>query len=120
MPLGLSSCERRTSSLKYELPPSMIASPACKCWASFCTVCSVGPPAGTMIHTAPRGFSPADQASSDCEPNPPFAPPPPPPRQCLHRIGAEIGNNQRMSAAHEPPRHIRSHAAQPHHSQLHS
>jgi hypothetical protein len=37
------------SSLKYELPPSMIVSPASILLPSSSTVDSVGPPAGTMI-----------------------------------------------------------------------
>src|SRR5690349_2678220 len=56
MPLGSSDLERRTSSLKYELPPSMMMSPDSSSCASCSTVFSVGPPAGTMIQTA-RGWA---------------------------------------------------------------
>ena len=75
----------------------MMASPACMCCASFCTVASVGPPAGTMIQTARGGVSLAIKSSSEDDPVAPS------PAKLLHRIGAEIGNDQlnvrRASAA---------------------
>src|SRR5579872_73218 len=52
----------------------MMASPDCRCCASFCTVCSVGPPAGTMIQTARGGFSFEIKSSSDDEPVAPSLP----------------------------------------------
>ena len=36
--------------------------------------------------------------------------------QSLHGIGAEIGNDELMSAAHQAPRHVRAHAPQTYHS----
>ena len=36
--------------------------------------------------------------------------------QLLDSVGTQIGNHQRMSPAHQPPRHVRAHAAQSHHS----
>jgi len=38
----------------------------------------------------------------------------------LHGVGAEIRDYELMSAAHQAPSHVRTHAPQPHHSQLHA
>ena len=65
MPRGDSARARRTSSLKWLLPPSMIVSPDCSCSASAVTVCSVGSPAGTMSHTARGGARRAARSASD-------------------------------------------------------
>jgi hypothetical protein len=40
--------------------------------------------------------------------------------QLLHRIRTQIGNYDLMPAAHQTARHVRAHAAQTYHSQLHS
>ena len=39
--------------------------------------------------------------------------------ELLHRIRAQIRDDELMSAAHQAARHVRAHAAQTHHSQLH-
>src|SRR6202158_109984 len=52
----------------------VMASRDCRGAPSFCTVASVGPPAGTMIQTARGGVSLAIRSSSDAEP---VAPSPP-------------------------------------------
>ena len=78
--------------------------------ASFCTVASVGPPAGTMIQTARGGVSLAIRSSSEAEPVAPS------PARLLYRVRAEVGNHELMSAAHQSPRHIRAHAAETYHS----
>src|SRR5215470_12859625 len=51
----------------------MIVSPACMAWARFWTVCSVGPPAGTIIQTARGGFS---LLTRSCREDDPTAPSP--------------------------------------------
>ena len=40
--------------------------------------------------------------------------------QFFDGVGAEIGNYELMSAAHQAARHVRAHAAQTYHSQLHA
>ena len=52
MPAGFNISARRTSSLKKELPPSMIVSPEESSLESSITESSVGCPAGTMSQTA--------------------------------------------------------------------
>src|ERR1700682_2170611 len=57
MPLVFSVLDRRLSSVHLELPPSTIVSPPSSSFASLSTVCCVGSPAGTMIHTIRGAFS---------------------------------------------------------------
>src|SRR3954468_11715832 len=63
MSFSLSISARRLSSVQRVLPPSITVSPASSSSPSFSTVCSVGSPAGTMIHTI-RGFSSFSTISS--------------------------------------------------------
>jgi hypothetical protein len=73
MPFGASSFARRTSSLKYVLPPSMIASPRPSRAPSSRTVLSVMSPAGTMHHAVFGDSSFATNSSSDAAPVAPSA-----------------------------------------------
>jgi hypothetical protein len=56
MPSLRSTLARAMSSVHFELPPSMMVSPFSSSLESLSTVCCVGSPAGTMIHTS-RGAS---------------------------------------------------------------
>src|SRR5437867_541674 len=68
-----SPCARRTSSWKFEFPPSMMMSPADSSDVSALIVDSVGSPAGTISQTA-RGEESADTtAASDATPWAPAA-----------------------------------------------
>ena len=80
---------------------------------SACTLCSVGPPAGT-ISQATRGLpSLPTKSSSDDEAIAPSR------GNVLHVVGAEVGDDDFMSAAHQAPRHVGAHFAQADHSQSH-
>ena len=72
--LAPSTCARRTSSWKFVLPPSMIASPADSSLPSALTVDSVGSPEGTITQTARGGESASTRVSSVDTPLAPAAP----------------------------------------------
>ena len=58
-----------------------------------------------MIQTARGGFSLPTRSSSDDDPAAPS------PAKLLYGIRAEIGNDELMSAAHQPARHVGAHAS---------
>src|SRR3569832_1354462 len=96
MPFAATIFARRMSSLKNELPPSMIVSPDSSILPSSSTVASEGPPAGTMTQMC-RAFG----------------------RELLHRIRTAIVRDDRVAVLHEPPRHVGAHPAESDHSELH-
>src|SRR3954452_16458114 len=72
MPDFLSSLARFMSSVHLELPPSTIVSPFSSSLASLSTVCWVGSPAGTMIHTVRGASSFLTRSASERAPTAPF------------------------------------------------
>src|SRR5215208_42699 len=72
MPFSDSLAARRRSSVHLELPPSTIRSPSSMSWARLSTVCCVGSPAGTMIHTARGAWRLDTRSSSDDAPVAPW------------------------------------------------
>src|SRR3954468_11926694 len=60
------------SSVHLELPPSTIVSPFSSSLASLSTVCWVGSPAGTMIHTVRGASSFLTRSASERAPTAPF------------------------------------------------
>src|SRR3954464_5777917 len=60
------------SSVHLELPPSTIVSPLASSLASLSTVCWVGSPAGTMIHTILGASSRLTRSASDFAGTAPF------------------------------------------------
>ena len=87
-------------------------SPRSKRLERSATVCSTTA-AGTIIQ-ATRGFlSLAAKSSSDDAPIAPFL------GQLLDRVGADVKHHAFVTAAHQPPHHVRTHSAETDHSHLH-
>ena len=113
MPLLLNSRARRTSSLKWVLPPSMMMSPDSMCLASSAMVFSVGV-AGR--HHDPGGARLAQLLDEIGQRRRT--------RRLLldvsaHIVGAEIEDDALMSVAHQALNHVAAHAPQTDHAQLH-
>src|SRR3954471_21994114 len=68
MPSLRSAAARSLSSVHLELPPSTMVSSRSSSLASLSTVCWVGSPAGTMIHTTRGGSSFLTRSASDLAP----------------------------------------------------
>jgi hypothetical protein len=99
--------------LKKLFPPSMIVSPASSSAASDWTVLSVGPPDGTITHTA-RGFWSFATSSSRL-----FAGGGALLREAGDDIGASVIDHARVAALHQTADHVPAHPAQADHPDLH-